>query len=535
MQMRNSAAAAETEVIPAVKTSLPSEDGFMDATGQEFAAPKRSHKALYITLASVIGTLVVLSGIAFCMGHFFFENRAPLGASFAGESVAGKTSAELEDLVTEKIASTKFALSTSEGTTAEASYADLGVTPEVKATVQALLDARGDNAFAKVNPFGGPTVALVAKTDKTVMQSYLIDHLVKEDSQVVLPTVTYDAPSNSFAVTEGKDGQVATSESTQKAVEASFTQAAAEAKVSVELTDQKAPISQETAQKAAEEATARLSRKLVVNNGSKKTFTVPAAQIGAWTKVEPDTDKGTMEVAYDTDAIKKYMEETLPNELKQDKVDQENMVTPAGRQLQVKVQGVDGVEVADSSEAIAQVSKALVDNTDVEASVTTTVTKHGSKNVPPPSNFGVANGDPWIRIDLSNQRVTAYKGTTVVNSFNVSTGKATADRQSDNGTFYVYLKYESQTMRGEGYVSPNVQWVSYYNGGEAFHSAPWNTSNIANGLATSHGCINMNPSDAKWMYDFAVIGTKVEVVGSTSSAAVRAVAATPDPAATPQQ
>jgi lipoprotein-anchoring transpeptidase ErfK/SrfK len=93
----------------------------------------------------------------------------------------------------------------------------------------------------------------------------------------------------------------------------------------------------------------------------------------------------------------------------------------------------------------------------------------------------------------------------VVNTFNVVTGK-NGDRESDPGTFFVNIKYETQDMRGADYLSKGVKWISYYNGGEGFHAAPWNVTGIAKGDPVnygSHGCINMTPSDAQWIYENA--------------------------------
>ena len=91
----------------------------------------------------------------------------------------------------------------------------------------------------------------------------------------------------------------------------------------------------------------------------------------------------------------------------------------------------------------------------------------------------------------------------MVKKFNIASGKPTADGSmlSDTGTFYVYLKYESQTMVGEGYNQPGTPWVSYYNGGEALHGVPaymWGEHPIyvQQGIPGSHGCINMQVADA---------------------------------------
>jgi lipoprotein-anchoring transpeptidase ErfK/SrfK len=79
-------------------------------------------------------------------------------------------------------------------------------------------------------------------------------------------------------------------------------------------------------------------------------------------------------------------------------------------------------------------------------------------------------------------------------------------------------------MRGADYLSKGVKWISYYNGGEGFHAAPWNVTGIAKGDPVnygSHGCINMTPSDAQWIYENAPVGTMVKVIGAQPTAAVR--------------
>ncbi|MCI1934995.1 MAG: L,D-transpeptidase [Bifidobacteriaceae bacterium] len=516
MQVSESAN-ADTEVLPALNPPPPS-----SAVPLPPVAPARkSHKALYVVLASLLGAVVVLGVAAFCMGHFYFMNRAGVGVSFAGESVTGKTSDELAQLVESKVSDTSFVVSTDEGKSVTASYEDLGVTPKVKATVDKLLNAKGTNPFTRINPFDKAQVALVASMDDSVLQEYLTSSLVDSDSQIVNPSVTYDAEANTFLASEGKSGEGIATDAVKKAISTSYAQPAASAKVSVEVTEKKSSISYATAQTAAAEANARLSRTLVISNGSAKKFTVPAAKIGEWTDVKADSDTGTLTVSYDTEAIASYLKKTLPTELKQKKVDQENLVTPAGTKLLVKVTGVNGVEVVNTSDAVQKVTQALQNNTDVSATVSTKVVKYSTKDTQVPHNFDVENGDPWLQVNLSKQTVTAYRGTTKVKSFLMSSGVATSERQSDTGTFYVWHKTTSQTMTGPGYVTPNVKWVSYYNGGEAFHGAPWNPTGIALGIPKSHGCINMSISDAEWVYNFAPIGTKVVVTGNTPTSAVR--------------
>ena len=82
------------------------------------------------------------------------------------------------------------------------------------------------------------------------------------------------------------------------------------------------------------------------------------------------------------------------------------------------------------------------------------------------------------------------------------------------GTFRVWGKYASQTMRGENYdgtpyVTEDVPWILYFYSGYALHGAYWRDSFGYAGADGSHGCVNMPVGDAKWFYDWANVGTVV--------------------------
>lgn len=55
---------------------------------------------------------------------------------------------------------------------------------------------------------------------------------------------------------------------------------------------------------------------------------------------------------------------------------------------------------------------------------------------------------------------------------------------------------------------PNVPYTMYYYKGYAVHGAYWHNNF---GHPMSHGCVNLRPSDAKWFYNFAPVGTPVVV------------------------
>lgn len=109
-------------------------------------------------------------------------------------------------------------------------------------------------------------------------------------------------------------------------------------------------------------------------------------------------------------------------------------------------------------------------------------------------------------VDLSDQMVYAYNDGLLVYSVLGSTGlPATPTVQGD---YKIYNRFDSQTMSGPDYWLPGVKWVQYFYQGYAFHTAYWHDNW---GQPMSHGCVNLPEEAAKWLYDFATIGTPVHV------------------------
>jgi lipoprotein-anchoring transpeptidase ErfK/SrfK len=112
----------------------------------------------------------------------------------------------------------------------------------------------------------------------------------------------------------------------------------------------------------------------------------------------------------------------------------------------------------------------------------------------------------WIDINLSKQRLTAYQGNSPVFSTLISSG--IAGRRTPTGRFAVRTKIPSQRMTGPGYNLPGVPYVMYFAGANAIHGTYWHNNF---GHPMSHGCVNMRISEAKWIYNWASIGTPVSV------------------------
>ncbi len=122
----------------------------------------------------------------------------------------------------------------------------------------------------------------------------------------------------------------------------------------------------------------------------------------------------------------------------------------------------------------------------------------------PPLATGL--GVKRIELDLSDQRLAAYEGDTEVLSALVSTG--IARYPTPPGEYKIMRKVRSQVMSGPGYYLPNVEWVSYFVGGYAIHGTYWHKNF---GQPMSHGCVNMTNDDARWIFQWAPLGTPVTV------------------------
>jgi hypothetical protein len=117
-----------------------------------------------------------------------------------------------------------------------------------------------------------------------------------------------------------------------------------------------------------------------------------------------------------------------------------------------------------------------------------------------PRPAGLSSEARWVHVDLRQQVLTAYEGNTLVYVTLVSTG--TADHPTPTGRFTLLQKVQHSTMEGEhqDYLVEEVPHVMPIHGDVALHGAFWHD---AFGTPVSHGCINLPPIAAAWLFDWA--------------------------------
>ncbi len=126
-----------------------------------------------------------------------------------------------------------------------------------------------------------------------------------------------------------------------------------------------------------------------------------------------------------------------------------------------------------------------------------------------PISPDVPIGAKRIDVDLTKQIATAYEDDKPVFSARVATGATfriggeLRSYRTIPGSHRIFMKIPGQRMTGgvgdtDRYNLPGVSWVSYFTGsGIAFHGAYWHNDY---GNPRSHGCVNMLPEDAKWVF-----------------------------------
>ena len=118
--------------------------------------------------------------------------------------------------------------------------------------------------------------------------------------------------------------------------------------------------------------------------------------------------------------------------------------------------------------------------------------------------------DRWIEVNLAEQTITVYDKNQLVFASMASTG---VDHfWTRPGIFQIQKKLESTTMQNsvqdDFYYLENVPWTMYFDEARALHGAYWHNKF---GYPFSHGCVNLSPGDAHWLYNWASLGDTVYV------------------------
>lgn len=114
----------------------------------------------------------------------------------------------------------------------------------------------------------------------------------------------------------------------------------------------------------------------------------------------------------------------------------------------------------------------------------------------------------WIDIEIASQTLVAYEGDRPVFATIVSTGRGAQGTPfaTPVGVHRIWVKLIASTMdnlendeAAEYYSIEDVPYVQYFDNAVGLHAAFWHNKF---GRVRSHGCVNLTPRDAQWLFSF---------------------------------
>jgi lipoprotein-anchoring transpeptidase ErfK/SrfK len=114
-----------------------------------------------------------------------------------------------------------------------------------------------------------------------------------------------------------------------------------------------------------------------------------------------------------------------------------------------------------------------------------------------------------ITVDIKKQLLVYYFGGKKLEEFLISSG--TKNFPTPTGSFTVLKKYPTKNYGGIGFNYPNTKWNLHFATSKwnyYIHGAYWHNDF---GAPKSHGCINVNYKNMEQLYNWAQVGTRVNI------------------------
>ncbi len=469
---------------------------------------RRAHRRIALAVVLPIGILVLFGGGLFAYGSTFSGKLLP-GVVVAGADIGGKSAAEARRILGSKtelydLTGIRVTLA-SQAMTPKAS--ELGVQFDIDQTLERALNIGRETTLRKTIqvPFFGrrSDLQMVVHFDQVKLAEYLTDVEKGYSIPMLNPHVSWK--NGAYVVNDGSEGERVVHPDFAEALLAS---AEAMRPFLVELSYEKVfpTVAAEDLIEARSQMEAMTSEPLALTGGGKK-FTVEPEVLRPWlrqeyesAKVVDDSRQGIV-IILDKPLVSQYLQE-LNAKIGTPPKQTFGYVSEQRGEYAYKNSKGQEIKFPETSEAILAAlhpgasRRAEIVMGEVEPVITLEQPKA-------PKDSGKV-----IAVDISRQTTYAYEDGKLVFWTRASTGKGDSTKE---GEWKVYNKNPDQVMDGPGYYLPHVKWVLAYDGDYTLHGTYWHTKF---GQPMSHGCTNLSEADAKWLYDWAPIGTPVVIYRS---------------------
>ncbi|WP_100810033.1 MULTISPECIES: L,D-transpeptidase [unclassified Microbacterium] len=448
-------------------------------------APPRKRRrwplALWIGLP-----VLALAGAAAFFGTILI---AP-GVTIAGVPVGGLTVGAASEKVSQTISGTGVEVNIA-GTTATITGADMGASIDADELAQAAIET---NPLWQVGGWFPNPDRAAPTLDSSASEAALADAFATDWVDPVDAVVTFDAATSSYVVAPAVLGRGLDHTTIERAYEARLLDPSLPAAFDGELVDLEADITTEAATSRAEQLNAMVAS-VGFYVGEERTVPIAPEVLASWLTLTPDPDQGTIAISADRAAIQAVVD-TLPAAVDRAATNGVQVVNKAGTVLRTEQAGADG-RVLGATAGIAAAFASQLAGGDAAYALDVAVT--------PAQTTTIVRS---LEVDLSDQRLYVKENDVVIDSWLISSGMPGWSTRQGNFTVNAKVRVQDMGNTEVGYLQPDVEWVMYFSGDQAFHAVYWR--NIW-GRPLSHGCVGMPTALAKQIYQWADAGTDVWV------------------------
>lgn len=456
---------------------------------------------------------LVLSGVAMVGGYAQAHDGVALpGTTIAGQDVTGLNHDQIVDLVSHRFNEAQVTIRVGDASQT-ATLSEAGVVLDADATADAAVAGAG-SFVPTLRSIAGPREVIPAVSlDENAFADFLASTQTLAGSALVSATIQLSADGSTFEVVPDSSGTGVDG----AAIRASLTTTARSlsgGEITVAAAAQEASTTTSQAESAVTAANALITADVTLT-GSGSSWTATTAEKASWVTTSA-TDQG-MSAQIDPAKVRAWVDAHAA-EVDKAPVDTITNVDAAGNDLGLARPGRPGTRTTNAQEIADGIASALTAGTDYSGALASEPVEPSTQTRTVPSGperfaYQAADGEKWVDVNLTDDTMTAYVGTTVVHGpVSINHGEESGEWATKLGTYHVYLKNESQDLGctpGFPYCQKDVPWIAYWDGNFAIHGAPWATEFGYDSGQTSHGCVNAPVEEARWFYDFVEIGTTV--------------------------
>lgn len=378
-------------------------------------------------------------------------------------------------------------------------YADAGVAIDTTKTAKKVMEQKANATVIEKLQWWKPNqISPIVVVDQTKLGQFVATNTVSIIEQAVDASLV--VTDEQITISPSKNGSELLAKDAKKMIENA---AKAGKPAHITMVRQVLPphITTAAAETIKQQAETALQKPISFTIGT-ETFTPTKAIVASWIdSIGTDADKPKLQFSKDRIVI--YLDRIATNyvDLPKDEV----AITGEDGEKHVYVSGRNGTDIAAKEDLASAVATELI----LAPAIAKTV-QIG------PKTFGTITPDypKWVLVSLDGKWLHAYEHNTLVKEIKVSAGAPATPTVT--GLFKIRTKVRKQDMRGlnaDGtrYLQPDVEWVNYFYKDYALHGNYWRPTSWFGTKNGSHGCVGMLNPDAKWVYNWAPVGTTVIV------------------------